>query len=102
VSGLDDDLEETVSRKAERRERARRVGRHTVWFGFGMFGLVGWAVAVPTLAGVALGHWLDARYPGGPSWTMTGLLVGVALGCLNAWWWVQRTGGHGDDERDDG
>jgi ATP synthase protein I len=102
VSGLDDDLEETVSRKAERRERARREGRHTVWFGFGMFGLVGWAVAVPTLAGVALGHWLDARYPGGPSWTMTGLLVGVALGCLNAWWWVQRTGGHGDDERDDG
>jgi len=101
VSGLDDDLEETVSRKAERRERARREGRHTVWFGFGMFGLVGWAVAVPTLAGVALGHWLDARYPGGPSWTMTGLVVGVALGCLNAWWWVQRTGGHGDDERDD-
>jgi ATP synthase protein I len=102
VSGLDDDLEETVSRKAERRERARREGRHTVWFGFGMFGLVGWAVAVPTLAGVALGHWLDARYSGGPSWTMTGLVVGVALGCLNAWWWVQRTGGHGDDERDDG
>lgn len=96
MSGPDDDLEEAVGRKAERRDRARREGRHTVWFGFGMFGLVGWAVAVPTLAGVALGLWLDARYPGGPSWTITGLVAGVALGCLNAWWWVQRAGGRGN------
>ena len=96
MNGPDDDLEEKVGRKAERRDRARREGRHTVWFGFGMFGLVGWAVAVPTLVGVALGHWLDARYPGSPSWTITGLVAGVALGCLNAWWWVQRTGARGD------
>ena len=96
MSGPDKDLEETVGRKAERRDRARREDRHTVWFGFGMFGLVGWAVAVPTLAGVALGHWLDTRYPAGPSWTITGLVAGVALGCLNAWWWVQRAGSRGD------
>lgn len=87
------ELERTVGRKAERRQLARREGRHTVWFGFGMFGLVGWAVAVPTLAGVALGIWIDSRFPGGPSWSMTGLFAGVALGCLNAWWWVQRAGG---------
>ena len=61
MSGPEDELEEAVGRKAERRERARQEGRHTVWFGFGMFGLVGWAVAVPALAGVALGHWLDTR-----------------------------------------
>ncbi len=100
MSGPEDDLEEAVGRKAERRERARQEGRHTVWFGFGMFGLVGWAVAVPALAGVALGHWLDTRYAGGPSWTITGLVAGVGLGCLNAWWWVQRAGGRGDGEGD--
>ena len=98
MSGPDAELEEAVGRKAERRARARQEGRHTVWFGFGMFGLVGWAVAVPALAGVALGHWLDTRYAGGPSWTITGLVVGVGLGCLNAWWWVQRAGGRGDSE----
>lgn len=98
MSDPDGDLEKTVGRKAERRERARREGRHTVWFGFGMFGLVGWAVAVPTLAGVALGHWLDTRYPGGPSWTVTGLVAGVAVGCLNAWWWVRRAGGLGNGD----
>lgn len=92
MTAPDGDLEETVGRKAARRERSRREGRHSVWFGFGMFGLVGWAVAVPILAGVALGRWLDGHYSGGPSWTVTGLAAGVALGCLNAWWWVQRTG----------
>ncbi|MBR9650610.1 AtpZ/AtpI family protein [Thalassovita aquimarina] len=96
MSESDENLEETVGRKAERHERARQEGRHTVWFGFGMFGLVGWAVAVPTLAGVALGHWLDKVFSGAPSWTVMGLLAGVGLGCLNAWWWVNRSGGHGN------
>jgi ATP synthase protein I len=100
MSDPEDELKETVGRKAERRERAQQEGRHTVWFGFGMFGLVGWAVAVPALAGVALGHWLDTRYPGAPSWTVAGLVAGVTFGCLNAWWWMQRAGGRGDGKGD--
>ena len=90
-------LEQAIARKAQQHARATREGRHTIWFGMGMFGLVGWAVAVPTLAGVALGRWLDDRFADGPSWTIMGLLAGVALGSLNAWWWVRRTGlRHGD------
>lgn len=85
-------LEQAIARKAQQHARARREGRHTIWFGMGMFGLVGWAVAVPTLAGVALGRWLDDRFADGPSWTIMGLLAGVALGSLNAWWWVRRSG----------
>lgn len=85
---------DTVRRKADRRARAQRERRHGVWFGLGMFGLVGWAVAVPTLIGIAAGAWLDARFPDGPSWTLTGLLAGVALGSLNAWLWVKRESRH--------
>jgi ATP synthase protein I len=81
---------ETVGRKAERKLRARREGRRAVWFGLGMFGLVGWAVALPTVAGVALGLWLDARVPSRISWTLTFLLLGILLGSLNAWYWVKR------------
>ncbi len=95
-------IEQTIARKAQQHVRARREGRHTVWFGVGMFGLVGWAVAVPTLAGVALGRWLDARFADGPSWTIMGLLAGVALGSLNAWWWVRRTGLSQDNRKDTG
>lgn len=82
----------TIATKAARRARSRAAGRHNIWFGVGMFGLVGWAVTVPTLAGIAAGVWLDRRLPGGPSWALTGLVAGVLLGSLNAWWWVRRTG----------
>lgn len=82
---------DTIRRKAERREHAtQRGGGRGVLFGFGMFGLVGWAVAVPTLAGVALGVWLDRTVPAPFSWTLALLLGGVTLGCLNAWWWVNK------------
>jgi ATP synthase protein I len=56
----------------------------------GMFGLVGWSVAIPTLLGVALGWWLDDVWPQDFSWTLTFLIVGLGVGCLNAWFWVRQ------------
>ncbi len=61
-----------------------------VWSGLGMMGLVGWSVSVPTLLGAALGIWLDKRYPRPQSWMLTLLIVGLAIGCLNAWHWVAK------------
>jgi ATP synthase protein I len=84
------EIADAVGRKAERKLRARRTGRRGVWFGLGMFGLVGWAVALPTIGGVALGLWLDARFPARVSWTLTLLLAGALLGSLNAWYWIKR------------
>jgi ATP synthase protein I len=84
-----------LGRKAERKLRARREGDRGIWFGLGMMGMVGWAVSVPTVVGLAVGVWLDARLGGTVSWTLTGLVLGVALGCLNAWYWIRREGGLG-------
>ena len=84
------DVTEQIGRKAERKLKARGERHGEVWFGFGMFGLVGWSVAVPTVLGIALGLWLDSRLPGTVSWTLTFLFIGIALGCLNAWYWVKR------------
>lgn len=93
-TGKDDDpreaAAEAIKTRAARKEKARQSGRPGVWFGLGMFGLVGWAVAVPTLIGVALGVWLDRIAPQDFSWTLALLLAGVALGCLNAWLWVEK------------
>lgn len=84
-------LEEQVRRKAERRRWAQAQERHHVWFGFGMFGLIGWSVAIPMILGIALGIWLDAHWPVGKiSWTISLLFVGIILGCINAWRWVSR------------
>lgn len=85
-----EEVADEIDRKARRRLRARANRRRAVWFGLGMFGLVGWSVAVPTIAGVALGVWLDSRSEGRFSWTLTLMIVGLALGCINAWYWVKR------------
>ncbi len=84
------DLADQVGRNAARKAKARRVRRHGLWFGLGMMGLVGWAIAVPTLAGVLLGRWLDAVLPQAFSWTVALLFAGVVIGGANAWWWVKR------------
>jgi ATP synthase protein I len=78
-----------VGRKASRRIEAR--SRHdSVWSWLGMLGLIGWSVAIPTVAGVAFGLWLDREAPAAFSWVLTMLALGLGLGLLNAWLWVRR------------
>jgi ATP synthase protein I len=89
-----DESRQRVSRevgdKEQRKLRARRAGGRGAWLGVGMFGLVGWAVTIPTVLGTALGVWVDRTFPSRYSWTLMGLMAGVIWGCLNAWYWVKR------------
>ena len=84
---VSDDFSELVGKKAARKIKARE-SNESAWFGLGMMGLVGWSVTVPTILGIAAGIWLDNRYPGHISWTLTLLITGLIVGCLNAWYWV--------------
>jgi len=86
----------TVGRKADRRLQAQRRS-DSPWFWLGMLGLVGWSVAVPTLAGVALGLWLDRVTSASFSWVITLLIAGLTIGVLNAWFWIRRES-EADDE----
>ena len=81
-----------VEKSAERRMTARKESDRSIWFGMGLFGIIGWSVAVPTLLGTALGVWIDKRWPGSYSWTLMLLFLGLILGCLNAWRWVKQEG----------
>ncbi|MFO7979394.1 MAG: AtpZ/AtpI family protein [Candidatus Aminicenantes bacterium] len=84
-----------IGRKAERKLEARKhKEEQSLWFGLGMFGLVGWSVAIPTLIGVAVGIWVDSRYPSPFSWTLICLFIGIVVGCLNAWYWVSKERGN--------
>jgi len=76
--------------KEARKIRARLKRDGGVWFGLGMFGLVGWSVAIPTLVGIALGVWIDLKWSSRYSWTLMLLVIGIITGCLNAWFWVSR------------
>lgn len=81
--------------------RARLQRDQSVWFGLGMFGLVGWSVAIPTLIGIALGVWIDLKSSSRYSWTLMLLIIGIGLGCLNAWFWVTRERKAIEEERED-
>lgn len=93
-------LAERIDAKAKRIMKSRRRRTPAVWLGMGMMGLIGWSVTVPTLAGTAIGIWLDKNYPGGHSWTLALLISGLAIGCLNAWHWVEKEEAAMRDEED--
>jgi ATP synthase protein I len=94
------DLAGQIGAKAARKLKARK-STQGVWFGLGMMGLVGWSVVVPTLLGAALGLWLDEHHPGKHAWTLALLVVGLAIGCVNAWYWVaQQEKAMGDEPED--
>lgn len=83
-----------IQRRAQRKLKAQRQKNGSAWFGLGMFGMVGWSIAVPSLLGISLGLWLDRRWPSQTSWTLTFLIIGIAVGCLNAWYWIKQESDH--------
>jgi len=90
-----------VGAKAARKLKAQRKVTRTIWFGLGMMGLIGWSVAIPTLLGAALGLWLDRHHPGSHSWTLMLLVIGLVIGCLNAWHWVAKEDKEIREEQED-
>ena len=76
--------------REKRKIRAGKKRQDQFWFGLGMFGLVGWSVAVPTVMGIFIGIWIDIKHPGQYSWTLMLLMIGLVLGCINAWIWIAR------------
>jgi ATP synthase protein I len=79
-----------VGEKEARKIKGRRQKDDGLWFGLGVFGIVGWSVVIPTLIGTAAGLWIDRTWPSRFSWTLMLLVLGLGLGCLNAWYWMKK------------
>jgi ATP synthase protein I len=85
TKNTDNTFSREVGTKANRMLKSQRENKRSAWSGFGLFGIVGWSVAVPTLVGAALGSWLDKNYPQTISWTLSFLIIGLIIGCVIAW-----------------
>jgi ATP synthase protein I len=96
-------LSKKVGIQEHRKLKAKKRAIRNIWSGFAVFGLVGWSVAIPMIIGIILGVWLDNHYPGGRSWTLMLLVVGLFIGCLNAWHWVaeENRDMHNEDRPDE-
>lgn len=84
-------LMDKISSDAEKKIEARKKGKE-IMFGLGIFGIVGFSIAIPTLMGILLGTYLDKRTDSSVSFTITFLFLGLIVGCVNAWRWVKETG----------
>ena len=97
----DRSFEKIVGDKEERKLLAKR-DKKSVWSGLGLFGMIGWSIAVPTILGAALGIWLDKTYKEDFSWTLSLLVAGLMMGCLIAWNWIQKENNEIHKKHDDG
>ena len=77
-----------INVKEIRKLRSIREDKKSPLLGLGMFGMVGWSIVVPTLLGLALGIWIDKKYPASISWTLSLMIIGLFCGCLLAGYWV--------------
>jgi ATP synthase protein I len=88
MSDSEPDFDAKIAAQVARKQKAQREGTQSAWFGLGMFGTIGWSVAVPTLLGALLGAWWDKHHAGSTSWTLALLAAGLIIGCANAWYWI--------------
>lgn len=82
---LEDEFEIRVRRQRELIERGRQEKGQSFWKYVGLIGVVGWSVVVPMVLAVLLGLWIDRKFETGSRWTIALLLLGLCMGCLNAW-----------------
>lgn len=88
-----DDTSEAIRRRAQRMEESRNAPKYSPLSGLGVFGVVGWSVAIPTVAGAFLGMWLNRVVPQDFSWPIALILGGVVVGALVAWNWIDKNQG---------
>ena len=80
-----------IRRRAERMQQTRNEPKYSPLNGLCVFGVIGWSVAMPTVAGAFLGMWLNRVAPQSFSWPIALILGGVVVGAMVAWSWIDKT-----------
>lgn len=86
----DDRTADNIRRRAERMKAARNDPGESPLRGFGVFGIIGWSIAIPTVGGAFLGLWLNRVAPQDFSWPIALILGGIVIGGIIAWRWVDK------------
>lgn len=79
-----------VALRQSRMIRRKQRGAPDVWRAIALVGVIGWVVVLPMVAGIAMGMWIDRRWPSRFSWTLMLLVAGLGAGCFHAWDRIKR------------
>ncbi|MFM0472389.1 AtpZ/AtpI family protein [Paraburkholderia strydomiana] len=93
----EDRLARAAQDAAGRAARAREVPEPSLGSRLGQIGILGWAIVLPTLLGLAAGRWLDRIFGTGVFFSAPLLMGGAALGFWSAWKWMHREQGERRD-----
>jgi ATP synthase protein I len=85
----DKPFSEKVEKSAEDLMKSRKE-KSRFWHYAQMLGVGGWLFVIPVVAGAYLGRYLDERTRGEISWTITFIIIGVAVGAYNIWYFLLR------------
>jgi ATP synthase protein I len=85
-----DRIARAARRAAERERNARDEPEPSLGSRLGQIGILGWSIVVPTLLGLAIGHWLDKHFHTGVFFAAPLLMAGAAFGLWSAWKWMHR------------
>jgi len=85
----DKDFTEKVEKVARQLKKARNEKSGFLHYA-SLIGVGGWLFALPVVAGAYLGNYLDKETHGGISWSLTLIMLGVAAGVFNIWYFLYR------------
>ncbi len=86
-----DSASEAIRRRTEQMQKTRNEPKYSPLNGLGVFGVIGWSVAIPTVTGALLGGWLNEVAPQSFSWPIALILGGVVVGAMVAWNWIDKS-----------
>ncbi|KAK45651.1 ATP synthase I [Caballeronia jiangsuensis] len=79
-----------AQRAAQRQRRSESDPEPSLGSRFGQIGVLGWAIVMPTLIGLAIGHWLDRLFATRVFFSAPLLMLGASVGLWSAWKWMHR------------
>lgn len=80
---------EDIDKSAKELLKSRRE-KTSLWHYAYVIGVGGWLFVIPIVAGAYLGRYLDKKTEGGISWTITFIIIGIAIGIYNIWYFYVR------------
>ncbi|HVZ10004.1 AtpZ/AtpI family protein [Rhodopila sp.] len=84
-----DHMTKAARQAAERATEGAQVPEPSLGARLGQIGVLGWAIVIPTLLALLLGHWLDRIFGTRVFFSAPLIMIGAGIGLWSAWKWMR-------------